>query len=161
MTATTTTKLEAANEALQCFASDTHIERRHGGWYVCWTTHNGRRESRRWITRGQDWYPVWSRHWAHGGTCCIALSQLIRWLRDQPVLPLSSWRYWTGPKVALGRDDGPRVVEILRDAGYPEYTPCVLCGNRIEGGLDWWSLDGVSGPACSHRSGCRQKGGDS
>lgn len=148
------TKIEAANEMLQHFASETTIERRKGGWYVCWDGYDGRKE-KRWITRGQDFYPMWHREWPHGGTASTALSQLIRWLRGQPVLSLQTWRYWAGDRVRL--IDSLESVDILKNAGYPEKDICVLCDKEIEKGLDWWSLDGVSGPCCDMTSGCRQE----
>lgn len=151
-------RLRSANAALQTFAPETRIERRRGGWWVCWTNYRGEQLSRRWMTRGQDFYPVWSHLWGHGGTCCTALSQLVRWSAGRPVLPLASWLYWTGPVVKLARDKGQDLVDTLRSGGYPEHVPCVLCGDIVTK-MDWWSLDGVSGPCCAWTTGCRQKVG--
>ena len=81
-------RLSACNEVLASFAPDTTIERRRGGWYVCWTASRGP-IARRWRCRGQGFYPVWFRRWPHGGTATTALSQLIRWLRGQPVIVIS------------------------------------------------------------------------
>jgi len=144
--------VEAANAALVGFASDSTIV--IVGGRVCVSF---RGEVRRWATRGQDFYPVWHHRWAHGGTSATALSQLVRWIQGRPVLPIGSWRYWTGPQVALGRERGPAIVEGLLQAGYPVKTPCVLCGLELEQAGDWWSLDGVSGPSCAWTRGCRQK----
>ncbi len=69
---------------------------------------------------------------------------------------MSTWRYWTGERVALGRDRGPEIVQLLTDGGYPEHVQCVLCGCVIDGGLDWWHLGEVSGPCCTSRNGCKQ-----
>lgn len=151
-------RLVAANRALECFAPDSKIERRRGGWYVVWENYQNEKISRRWQTKGQDWFPTWNRIWAHGGTACRALSQLIRWLRDQPVLCIASWRYWGGESCKLFRN-GKDPVPILLDAGYPEHAYCVLCGRRLDGPIDWWNLNGVSGPCCcySWEDGCRQK----
>ena len=147
-------KIETSNIVLGSF-TNSRIERRKSGWFVLWDGYRGEQVSRRWQCRGgQDFYPVWHRHWPHGGTASTALSQLIRWNRDQPVLSIHSWRYWAGDVCKLVP---PSAVDTLEAGGYPSESICVLCGNRIEGGIDWWNLDGVSGPCCHYSSGCRQK----
>lgn len=157
-------RVDVANEVLKSFAPDTSIRLdAHGYLIVCWTRHNGEKFERRWMTRGQSYYPPWHRHWGHGGTATVALAQLCRWIKDRPVLPLTTWRYWGRDGVALLRqqgDNGEAAIEALRAAGYPEVVPCVLCGVELgDSGYDWWSLGKVSGPCCSMRDGCRQKGG--
>lgn len=146
-------RLDVANRVLATF-SPSRIERRKGGWYVCWENKWQGPMAKRWHCRGQDFYPSWHRKWPGGGTASTALSQLIRWLRDQPVLPISSWRYWASETCKLLP---VTVADDLLAAGYPEHVPCVLCGETIVGGLDWWSLDGVTGPCCGWTTGCRQK----
>jgi len=147
------TKLETANAVLSSF-SISQIERRDGGWYVVWES-RGATVSRRWAVRGgQDFYATWSHRWPGGGTAMTALSQLVRWLRGQPVLPIATWRYWSTDKIKLLPESA---VGVLRDGGYPDVATCVLCGESIQRGFDWWSLDGVSGPCCSLRNGCKQK----
>jgi activating signal cointegrator 1 len=146
-------RIDGANRVLASFAVETRIERRRGGWYVVWTRNDRPTIARRWSTRGQGFYPPWSQLWGHGGTACTALSQLIRWLRGQPVLPISTWRYWASDRVQLLP---LAAVEDLQSAGYPEHASCVLCGHKSTGSFDWWSLDGVSGPCCHWTSGCRQ-----
>lgn len=150
-----TERIEVANKVLADF-SIASFERRENGWYVSWDGYgsNGK-VSRRWQTRGQDFYPVWSSIYPGGGTSCTALSQLIRWCGGKPVLPLATWTYWSGERVKLL---SPAAVELLRAGGYPEVAKCVLCGAEIHGGMDWWSLNGDSGPCCGWKSGCRQKG---
>lgn len=154
-------RLETANTVLRLFAPDTWITQGRGVW-VHWKRSNGYQPSemrRKWmVRRGNDFYPVWHRYWGHGGTCTTALSQLVRFIQERPVLPISTWRMWTGENVRLGRDNGPQIVQTLLDGEYPEHVPCVLCGETIVGHLDWWSLDKVSGPCCGWTSGCRQKG---
>lgn len=150
-------KMEAANAVLQTFAPGTTIERRKGGWFVLWSDRWGNYE-KRWQTRGNDFYPVWHREWGHGGTACTALAQLIRWLRGQGVLSIVTWRMWAGEGYRLLRHgDVDAALQGLLDAGYPEVTTCVLCGRSPLKSIDWWNLDGVSGPCCSGRTGCRQR----
>lgn len=107
-------------------------------------------KTKTWMTRGSDFHPTWRYPW--GGTQCTAISQLIRWCQGKPVLPMASWEWWGSDKVKLVN---PETLAVLRAHGYPEVTPCVLCGQPPQG-LDWWNLDGVSGPCCSHTKGCRQ-----
>lgn len=148
-----------ANLALSHFADGTIIsEGTRGTLNVSWPKHGGDGYvMKRWQVRGgQDFYPVWSHRWPHGGTACTALSQLIRYIQGRPVLPLSTWRYWVGEKVRLGGDQGEALLARLVHMQYPEHAACVLCGRRLNG-LDWWNLNGVSGPCCGWSSGCRQK----
>lgn len=149
-------RLAIANQVLDKFAPRALIERRlgvGGGYYVHWEC--GQKQfCRRWMVRGcQDFYPVWSRQWIGGGTSCTALSQLIRWLRREPVLPISTWKYWASETVKLLPESA---VDLLLRAGYPVQVQCVLCGREIESSIDWWNLNGVSGPCCSWTTGCRQ-----
>jgi hypothetical protein len=148
--------VDAANFVLLCLTKDTQIHRRYNGWYVTWSQYDGRRFSRRWATRSGSFYPSWYRHWGHGGTCTTALAQLVRWCQGKPVLPLSVWSYWVSPTVALGRENGDKIVQRLFEAGYPVVATCVLCGTELTKSLDWWDLDGVSGPSCKW-GGCRQR----
>lgn len=149
-------RIEAANRVLSSFSPATIVHHRGvgAGWYVTWPSSAGKITRRRWQSRGQDFYPVWSRIYPGGGTSCTALSQLIRWCAGKPVLPISTWRHWAGDNVKLLTQ---AVVADLLASGYPESVKCVLCKQTIEGGLDWWSLDKVSGPCCGWTSGCRQK----
>lgn len=147
---------ETSNAVLALFADSVRIERRTNGWHVTWIDYYKTLVRRRWMTRGQDFYPVWSDIYPGGGTSTTAIAQLIRWNQHKPMLPLSSWKYWCGPKCRLGRDNGERIIEMLYAAEYPEVVDCVLCGNEIVDGLDWWSLYGVTGPCCGMSSGCKQ-----
>lgn len=150
-------RINAANSVLAIFASDSRIVTK-GSHLAVEFPYYKKLVAMRWMTRGgQDFYPVWSHKWAHGGTSCMALSQLIRWIQGKPVLQISTWRYWTGDRVGIGRERGPEILELLESAGYPAITPCVLCGLELEFAGDWWSLDGVSGPCCRYTEGCRQK----
>ena len=151
-------RIAIANRMLECFAPDTTLRLESGHVIVCWNTYASKKYERRWMTRGQDFYPVWSRLWAHGGTACTALSQLVRWVKGKPVLPISTWSYWATERVRLLRlGDWESAIRAMSDAGYPQTAECVLCKNEITGGMDWWSLDGVTGPCCGCTSGCRQQ----
>jgi hypothetical protein len=141
-------RLDAANHVLSIIASDTKLVWTRGGWSVEWTRLNGEVIKRRWSSPNGSHYPVWYRHWAHGGICTLALSQLVRWVGNKSVLPLNSWHYWCGDKMQLARHRGAEVCSKLADTGWPIQVPCVLCGRQIESAGDWWSLGGVEGPTC-------------
>jgi len=155
-------RLAAANIALKSFAPDTTLRLESGYVLVEWQRRSGETFSKRWMCRGNDFYPVWYRQWCHGGTTSTALSQLVRWIQGKPVLSISSWRYWASEGVALLRqgDGAEPAIKALLDAGYPQQPVCVLCKKQIDGGIDWWNLNGVSGPCCGWSNGCRQKGGE-
>jgi len=88
------------------------------------------------------------RHRPTGGTGMQALAQLIRYVRDLPRFPLATWEYWAGERVKLCT---ALTVELIgsSDYGDPTKTRCVLCGDsEFKRGLDWWSLDGITGPCC-------------
>lgn len=151
-------RVPMANRVLNCFAEETLIIHLPGrGVIVSWRRSNGETLFRRWVTRGQDFYPTWYRHWGHGGTACTALAQLVRWIQGKPVLPMGTWRHWFGDKCRLASDRGPEALRALEHAEWPEIANCVLCHQPIAAGMDWWSLDGVTGPCCGWTSGCRQK----
>lgn len=146
-----------ANLALGCFTKNVLIEIFESRYFVSWDGHGGERVIKRWQLRsGQSFYATWSDEYPGGGTSMTALSQLVRWIQGRPVLPLSTWEYWAGESCKLARGRGQEMVERLKHAQYPETTHCVLCG-RVLDGLDWWCLDGISGPCCPGTSGCEQK----
>lgn len=156
-TVSATDKVSIANAVLQHFAPDTTVARRADGRVaVTWSRPYGS-ETKVWVTRGQDFYPVWNHKWGHGGTAATALAQLVRWIRGQNVLPLQSWRYWASDTIQLFQSgNATDVFGLLVSGGYPEIGKCVLCQRPLEGGHDWWSVKKLSGPCCSYRTGCRQ-----
>lgn len=152
-------KLQVVNAAIAMFAPDTSVRRGLTGWVVEWVDWRGRRHRRRWTTNsGSSFWPTWSNKWPHGGTCCMALSQLIRWLQCRPVLGIDTWAYWVGPAIKLA---DPKIIEILTKGGYPVDQTCILCGKAINpqsDGLDWWDLKDVSGPCCRRINKCQEEG---
>lgn len=141
-------KLVSVNLVLNLMGTNTSVSWVPGkGWVCFWQTWNGKQIERRYQRKGRSEYPVWHAKWGHGGTCCRGLFQLIRWLDNKPVMPLSIWGYWCGPLVKVGP---PEIVNILQNAGYPQDAYCVVCGGRIKGSMDWWDDKKVSGPAHFH-----------
>ena len=137
-------RLSVANAVIQTFAPGTFLRLESGYVLVEWKNHRGP-QSKRWMTRGQDFYPVWHKAWGHGGTATTALAQLVRWIKGKPVLPLPTWQYWSGDKCRLLRQgDAQMALESLQSAGYPATATCVLCKETITGGMDWWSLNGMA-----------------
>jgi hypothetical protein len=153
-----TDKLETVNAAIAVFAPGTTVRREKTGWLVEWTTCSGKQCSRRWATeKDNELWPVWHKRWPWGGTCTMALSQLMRWLQERPVFGLGTWEYWVGDSIKLGK---PELLDILRNGGYPIEQICVKCDRSInckKHGLDWWSLNGTSGPSCRnpHTGACK------
>lgn len=145
-------RLQVANKILSEFSYHPKISKEKTGYYVSWQTRN-HTYKKRWSCRGQDFYPVWSRKWPGGGTSCIALSQLIRWVKEEPVLSLVTWKHWASDNVKLVSNE---VCDVLKENDYPEKSICVLCHQEITQYVDWWHLDGVSGPCCAYTHGCKQ-----
>lgn len=142
-------RLEAANAVLSFFAVDTRLSLEQGSIRVHFRRQN-QPVVKKWTVRGgQSFYPTWYAQWSHGGTAATALAQLVRWVQHRPVLPLCSWEFWAGARCKLFRESGEEVLTILRRFSYPEHVECVRCGLPIkpQQSLDWWCLDGVSGPA--------------
>ena len=84
-----------------------------------------------------------------GGTRANVAFQLIRWIRGETRLPLSAWRYWTGPKQRMGNGTTMALIEAS-SYGDPEKTKCILCGINDPSTLDWWwNADGTVGPCCT------------
>jgi hypothetical protein len=112
-------KLTAANEVLAIFAVGTVISQGDRGWVVSWTNHKGVMKARRFSTESKySDFPIWHHKWGRGGTCCIALTSLVRWLQCRPTDCLIQWQYWTGESIKLGGERRGEIVGILRSAGY-------------------------------------------
>lgn len=154
-------RLATANAACQLFIPETRLQARKGRVWCLWTDWRGKESAAPWATRGNDFYPVWHRRWGHGGTCCTALSQLVRFVQGRPVLPLSTWGYWCSDEVALARhrgaDHAAVLLRTLADGGYPEFATCVLCGKSPIGRFDWFNNGKVSGPGCWYTAECKAK----
>ena len=146
-------RLIAANRVLKEFAHETQLSKSPSGHVlVHWSWGRGV-ISRRWMCKNQDWYPVWQNKWPYGGTSTLALSQLVRWVQDKAVVPISSWIYWK--KIGLFRHSNEECIKILLDNGYPEAVSCVLCGANLTSAIDWWSLGKVKGPCCPMNKDCK------
>lgn len=153
-------QLKIANQILELFEPNTRIERRPGGFFVVWQTYQGEKITRRFSTfSGGSFYPVWHRKWGHGGTCCVALTQLVRWLQGKSVLPLSTWQYWCGDSVQLIKGDKAHfALNLLSEAGYPNQVVCVFCG-QVPIQWDWYYIKGqMEGCGCYCGTGCKAQG---
>jgi hypothetical protein len=111
-------KLNAANEVLAIFAPGTVISQGDHGWVVSWKNHKGVKLFRRFSALKCCDFPVWHREWGRGGTCCRALTALVRWLQDRPTAFLAWWEYCTGESIKLGGERRGEIMSILRSAGY-------------------------------------------
>lgn len=149
--------LDDANRIVKHFIPYAQIRIRNARICIHWKVGKKTHLKQFAVRNGQCFYTVWRAPW--GGTCSLALAQVVRRLQGKPVFPLRTWKYWASPKVMIA-NDGPALIDELVSCDWPDLVPCVLCGKTIhQGHLDWWSLDGVSGPYC----GClrvRPKGRD-
>lgn len=117
------------------------------GFWFSWPDGRGGRTAKRWVAsyRGSD-FPKWSHEKPAGGTWCRVVTQLMRWCRGRPVIPLRCWRYWCGPAVGVK----PEVLRLVAAAGWPEVVPCIACGRPIgpDERFDEYGRGGVDGPGC-------------
>lgn len=157
-------RLEAANKALkafpigQMFQFEIRNNRLAVWWTSTWTKKEPVKVSKVWQFQYDG--SLWPKFdLPTGGTMTQALSQLVRWIKGQPVMPIGVFEWWDSPTVKLMDGEGAPIRKILLDAGYPETVKCVICGEKPKG-LDWWSLDKLSGPCCSFgrcEDECKQK----
>jgi hypothetical protein len=101
-------------------------------------------------TRNWFRYDLVGRELGIGGTDEQTLCQLILWYRDLPRLPGYVLKNW--------QERSPDFCAAIDRVGYDDdkSTRCVICGEKPTG-LDWWSLNGVTGPCCSPGRGCRNR----
>lgn len=93
-------KVEHAQKILASFAPHVSLAFERGRYWFSWVQ-LGKPFRRMWQTRGGSDYPVWYKDRPFGGTGCVALSALVKWLRGGS-LYLPFWEYVTGPSVKLG-----------------------------------------------------------
>lgn len=149
---TRASRLETANKALGTFAPAVRLYDGARELRMCWDARvqPPKRDFAARLRSDGSWPLYGYRQRPCGGTGMQAIAQLIRYVRDLSRLPIDTWEYWGGHSVQLCTAE---TVDILRGGGYadPKKTACVLCGKgTFKGGLDWWSLDGVTGPCCMH-----------
>lgn len=151
-------KISVANQVLEAFAPETSISRGKNGFYVSWKTWRDKQVKKRFSRQsGSCFYPVWHRDWGHGGTACVALTQLVRWLQGQPVLPLATWRYWCGDTVKLIKKQDPEtILTLLERNGYPSEAACIFCGQKPRR-WDWYLTGQLEGVGCYPGTGCKQR----
>jgi hypothetical protein len=113
-------KLTAANEVLAIFAEGTVISQGDRGWVVSWTNYRGIKVVRKFSAFKCSDFPVWHHEWGQGGTCCRALTALVRWLQERPTDALGQWQFWTGESVRLGGERRGEIMGILWSVGYGE-----------------------------------------
>lgn len=152
---TITERVNVANEILKTFMPGVVLYQRGAlvpNLRMCWDTRKAPIPPRHDFSarlRSDGSWPMYGYNVRpSGGTGYQALAQLIRYVRDLPRLPMLTWEYWAGDAVKLCT---PATLELLRAGNYgdPDKTHCVLCGSaEWKRGLDWWSLNGVTGPSC-------------
>lgn len=154
-------RMEQANAILHFYAPEVTIERRRGRlWLVFHVEREGHNpshcEKSACLTSSRSSLACRYGALGMGSTYARATANLILWIRDQPRAPISWWRCWCGPNVALAGNDGDALIEALSasDYGDPAKTCCVHCKNPDRRPVDWWHREGdPTGPCCSHH-GC-------
>jgi hypothetical protein len=112
-------------------------------WECC-----GSKFKRRWVASsyGSD-FPKWHNQSFCGGTGSRVLTQLMRWVRGQPILPLAFWEQASGPNYL----NNPNVYDLVRSFGWLVIVPCVFCQEPIVPGQPYdefaWKKHRVCGPA--------------
>lgn len=145
-------RLSQSQQILAAFAPHVRMWWNRGfffGWHV-----NGVVVQKRWksMSKGSD-YPTWYNERPFGGTAFQACTQLMRWARRKPVLPLRTWRYWCGDSVGMNAE----AARLAESFGWPESVPCIFCGKAItpQDRLDWFSFNGADGPGCYYTPECK------
>ena len=144
-------RIEEANAILATYQPGTRLYLKGHSLRMAWEPYFNYSAS----LRSQGDLPRYGdRHRPCGHTGMQALAQLIRYVRDLNRLPLITWEYWASETILLCNAETLRLLS-KSDYGDPTKTCCVLCGTTEFAGLDWWSLDGVTGPSCRY-GGCRR-----
>lgn len=155
-------RLEQANRVLDVLFPGFFLEYR-GRFFARWDRKaDGAAKSHGWVplSKGCD-YPRGSYKLPFGGTGCVIVSHLIRWIRREPVMGMRCWRYWFSETVGCNKAALPLVLEM----GWPTDSECVMCHRAITSAdsIDWFNWNGAGinmvGPGCHHsdESGCRGK----
>jgi hypothetical protein len=152
--------LEQCQDVFDALDSGVTVSLKHGRAYLSWDGHDGR-ESARWDAPEGSHFPTWFRtRGPWGGTRCWAYDQLVRRLLGKATEPLGSWRGVIAGPAKLAGERGPRVLDALVAAGWPEEVPCHLCGKAVTRSGDWFTTGEKgrrkSGPSCS-MSDCRRE----
>lgn len=153
-------RLDTVNAAVKLIMPDVSIELEGRAAFVNFLGYRSYGETRpkkrkQWIAVSEgSHFPRWSSEFPHGGTCHAALHQLVRFAQEKPVVTIGAWEAWCGPNIRVAGDNGQAVVDLLRAGGWPTVATCVVCGRTPLPRYDWWSLEGVSGPACYNHEEC-------
>jgi hypothetical protein len=95
------TKLEYAQAILHSFAPEVKLEMDRGRYFFSWELTGGIKVRKQWQARGDSDYPTWYRHRPFGGTGCVALACLVKWMRGTRPLYLPWWKHVCGDMVRL------------------------------------------------------------
>jgi hypothetical protein len=140
--------LDEANSIVGLIDRRLLFYRDPGGRLRVRLSHNdGTSETLPCILQSDHRWPVWDSHRIdQGGTGAMVFAQLVCWIRGDPRINISWWAQ--AVERGLARGNGDTLLQRLRASTYAAggATNCVLCGSEKTG--DWWSLDGITGPAC-------------
>lgn len=138
-------RLAKAQAVLAVVALDVSMSWAGGFWFE-WES-CGKKRRKRWVASEYgSQFPRWHNQSPFGGTRSAIVTELMRWVKGEPVFPLGCWRFWCS--MTIGVD--PKALELVTSYGWPERVPCVICGKMIGEGerMDeyaWKEFD-VCGP---------------
>lgn len=147
-------RLKLANDVLDTLYGDFQIHY-DKGVRITWSDYRGNPYSKRWSAE-RNFYPPFDL--PTGGTVTVAICQLIRYVQNRNVLPLTTWEYWAGLKIWKVPEMRDKGLALLRDSDYPKYPICVFCGVDLRHkAWDWYSQKGskLEGCGCYGGTGCR------
>lgn len=89
-----------------------------------------------------SFYPRFKSAPYQGGTWCVCVAQLVRFVQGKPHLPMGWWRQ----AVNVGCEPG--VLAAAASVGWPAGFPCIHCGKFLQSGYDWWCVGKLEGVSC-------------
>lgn len=145
-------KIVIVNQVLPLIVSNlTQFEIQDNRLHISWVSHRGVLTKKAWQTIPKsDSFPSFHKEWSQGGTNCIALCHLARWIQNRKVLPLSVWSKWIANGLGGGMEGGQGhlILTILKDNEYPNEVNCIRCDRPIATKFDWYGFGKKSG--CAH-----------
>lgn len=145
-------RLSLVNQVLPTFEPGFHLEKRSTGFYLSWKHWKTKETISKRVCLEPNHYFTFDL--PTGGTCTNAIAMLVRYVRNQPVFPLETWRYWASDTILMWRDPvvRDRVLLLLEESDWPRNPHCIFCDRDLTGKMwDWYSWKGnsLSGVGCS------------
>lgn len=148
----TTEKLLLVNQILPTLSPGFQLEKRPNGFYLSWEHWDTKKIISKRVCLKDNHY--FTYRLPTGGTCTNAIAMLVRYVRNQPVYPLGTWKYWASDTILMWRDPviRDRNLLLLEKSDWPRNPHCIFCDRDLTGKTwDWYSWKGLplSGIGCS------------